>query len=132
MPSTHPITLLLDAATGTALQGRGLPKGTQAEAWLLARPEEVRAIHAAHVGAGAQVVLTCTCSLGRVERPEAFARAAVTLAREAGAARVAGAVGPDGDLAAAFAALAAAGADFLWAETHWDLRRARSALAAAR
>ena len=132
MSSTHPITLLLDGATGTALLGRGLPPGARPDEWVLARPEEVRTVHAGHVAAGAQVVLTCTFSLGRSADPAALARAAVRLAREAGAARVAGAVGPEGDLGAAFGALALAGADLLWAETHWDLSRARLALAAAR
>lgn len=144
--------LLLDGAMGTALLAAGLPQGALPEAWLLERPEAVAAVHAAHAAAGAEVVLTCTFNLaaprlraaGVAAPVEALARRAVELARGAAPrAQVAGAVGPlwaDGAAAAerrerygeAFRALAAAGADLLWAESQWDLSEAQAALAAAR
>jgi 5-methyltetrahydrofolate--homocysteine methyltransferase len=150
MPSTRTSPIVVDGATGTALLERGLAPGRPPEAWLLERPAEVEAVHAAHVAAGAQLLLTCTFSLasprlqavGLAGRARELARAAVRTARAAGAARVAGAVGPVGPAApvrdprgayaAAFEALAAAGADLLWAETQYDLAEARAALAAAR
>jgi 5-methyltetrahydrofolate--homocysteine methyltransferase len=156
MPSIGTRALLLDGGMGTALAERGLPPRAVPETWLAERPDEVAAVHAAHVAAGAEVVLTCTFNLASPRAAEvtaraglgALAREAVACARRAGAGRVAGAVGPTGlarpgaapaqraDLAAwyraAFDALAAAGADLLWAESQCDLAEARAALDAAR
>ncbi len=145
---------------GTALQARGLAAAALPETWLLARPEEVLAVHRAHLEAGAAVLLTCSFNaasprLARELGPGAegtCARAAVALARRAAAARsgvlVAGAVGPaalavpggpapeEAALAAvalpALRALAEAGADLLWLESQYDAREARAALRAAR
>lgn len=148
---------LLDGAMATALFARGLPAGELPEAWLLARPKEIRRIHAEHAAAGAELVLTSTFNLaaprlearlGTFDR-SALARTAVALAREgAPSARVAGALGPTGlfgpgrappalaevrqRYADAAGALADAGADLLWLESQWDLAEARAALAAAR
>jgi 5-methyltetrahydrofolate--homocysteine methyltransferase len=146
VPSTR--TLLLDAATGTSLLARGLPPDALPEGWLLERPDEIAAVHAAHVAAGAQVVLTCTFNLAAPRGAAAaaagglgaLAARAVALARAAGAGRVAGALGPvhsPGDevrrwVAPAVEALAAAGADLLWLESQWVLAEAREALALAR
>ncbi|GEJ58384.1 homocysteine S-methyltransferase family protein [Anaeromyxobacter diazotrophicus] len=144
--------LLLDGAMGTELLAAGLPAGALPEAWLEERPEAIAAVHAAHAAAGAEVVLTCTFSLAAprlraagVAAPVAeLAGRAVALARRgAPGARVAGAVGPTQREAApaaelrarygeAFRALAAAGAELLWAESQWNLAEARAALAAAR
>jgi len=150
---------LLDGAMGTALQAGGLAAGALPEAWLLARPAEVLAVHAAHVEAGARLLLTCTFNaasprLAHALGPGAVASccaAAVTLARRAAAAApgvlVAGAVGPaalavpggtapdEASLLAlaapALRALAAAGVDLLWLESQYDAREARAALRAA-
>lgn len=149
--------LVLDGAMGTALLAAGLPPGDLPEGWVLRRPAAVRAVHAAHAAAGARLLLTCTFNLAAPRLAErglggsadAIAAAAVALAREAApGARVAGALGPTalavpgaGPAATAglrrrydrpFRALAAAGADLLWAESLWDLAEARAALAAAR
>jgi 5-methyltetrahydrofolate--homocysteine methyltransferase len=131
---------------GTTLLARGLPARTVPEEWLVERPEEIAGVHAAHVAAGARVVLTCTFNLASPRLPggapvvAARAACAVELARRSGAERVAGAVGPIGAAerdvtrwyAPAFEALAAAGADLLWAESQWVLAEALGALAAAR
>lgn len=151
--------VLLDGAMGTALLARGLPAGALPEEWVLARPAEVTAVHAAHAAAGAALVFTCTFNLAapRLEARlgprdpsgvAAAAAAAIRCAREgAPRALVAGAVGPTGlagpglppageEVAArharAAAALAGAGADLLWLETQYDAAEARLALAAAR
>jgi len=145
--------LLLDGATGTALRALGLPPAAFPEEWLFGRPAAIASVHASHVRAGAGMVLTCTFNAARLDgrglepATEALCARAVTLARQAGAPRVAGCVGstglvregggpPDGELferfARPFRALAAAGADLAWTETHASLREARAALAAAR
>jgi len=141
---------------GTALIARGLPQGALPEEWLLSRPEEIRAVHAAHASAGAEILLTSTfnCAAPRLEarldpsRVEDLCARAAALARTAArpGGLVAGAVGPtglhapgastDAGLAARYrrplAALAASGVDLLWIESQWDLREALAALEAAR
>jgi 5-methyltetrahydrofolate--homocysteine methyltransferase len=152
--SAEPI--LLDGGMGTALREAGLPPEALPEEWVLARPGEVAAVHAVHARAGAGLLLSCTFNLasprlegrGLGRSARAVARAAVGLARSAGPGlRVAGALGPTGlvspgsasrPVAATlreryrepFRALAEAGADLLWAESHWDLTEARAALEA--
>jgi 5-methyltetrahydrofolate--homocysteine methyltransferase len=147
---------LLDGGMGTALFARGLPQDALPEEWLLARPDEIAAVHAEHASAGAGIVLTCTFNLAAprlAERVDAafveeLAARAVRLAREAAPrALVAGALGPTGlatqgrsvPVRAAAAgygraarALCAAGADLLWLETQHDRAEARLALVAAR
>ncbi|HEY7956401.1 MAG TPA: homocysteine S-methyltransferase family protein, partial [Polyangia bacterium] len=55
----HSRPLLLDGAMGTELIARGLRVREECpEAWNLERPDEVRAIHAAYVAAGAEVIQT--------------------------------------------------------------------------
>jgi 5-methyltetrahydrofolate--homocysteine methyltransferase len=150
----------LDGAMGSALIARGLEAGQPPEAWLLT-PDgaaAVGSVHAAHVAAGARIVLTATFgasparladgpAAGRVAE---VCRAAVAIARDAVPAGVlvAGDIGPSGALLepygtldpaaarAAFAeqaaALAAAGVDLLWVETMADLAEARAAVEGAR
>lgn len=145
---------LLDGAMGTALIARGLPEGALPESWVVERPGEVARVHARHAAGGARILLTCTFNLARVEASslpasvEEVARRAVWLARSArpgtvagcagatGLSRAAGRGATDGELRErferAFRALAAAGADLLWTETHLTLREARAAVWAAR
>ncbi len=143
---------LLDAAMGTALQARGLPPEELPEAWILSHPGEVAAVHAECARAGARVLLTCTfnateprlATRGLEAELEALCGWAERLARPAaGGALVAGCLGPSGlpascpavlreAFARPFRALATAGVDLLWAETHFRLAEARAALAAGR
>jgi 5-methyltetrahydrofolate--homocysteine methyltransferase len=149
-PDPLAVPALLDAAMGTALQARGLAPDELPEAWILARPDEVAAVHAAHATAGARVLLTCSfnaaeprlATRGLEGKLEAICGWAERLARAAaGGALVAGCLGPSGlagstaaewreAFSRPFRALAAAGADLLWAETHWRLGEAQAALAA--
>ncbi|BDG07693.1 homocysteine S-methyltransferase family protein [Anaeromyxobacter paludicola] len=140
--STGPI--LLDAAMGTTLQARGLPDGVLPEEWLLTRPEEIAAVHAAHAAAGARILLSCTfnCASERLARRgvqsslfEICTRALALARRTVPVTEVAGAVGPGdagqaGRYREAFRALAGAGADLLWAESQWEPGEARAALLA--
>ncbi|HEY6105314.1 MAG TPA: homocysteine S-methyltransferase family protein [Anaeromyxobacteraceae bacterium] len=153
-PAALAAPALLDAAMGTALQARGLPPEELPEAWILTRPEEVAAVHANCAAAGARVLLTCTFNAteprlvtrGLDGKLEALCGWAERLARPAaGGALVAGCLGPSGlpgasatpaalrqVFARPFRALATAGVDLLWAETHFLLAEARAALAAGR
>src|SRR5258706_10688464 len=97
--------LLLDGAIGTELIARGLRVREDCpEAWNLERPDEVRAIHAAYVAVGAEVVQTNTFGatrprlkrFGMESKQREIVRAAVELARSAGV-RVWGSLGPTGE-----------------------------------
>jgi methionine synthase I (cobalamin-dependent) len=84
--------LILDAAMGTRLVAAGLDlKKEDTSLWCLSHPEQVEAIHASDVAAGAGGVLTNTfganrCLLARFGKPplvESINRRAVQLARSA-------------------------------------------------
>ena len=98
--------VLLDGAIGTELIARGLRVRDECpEAWNLERPEIVRAIHAAYVEAGAEVVQTNSfgatrprlARFGREGSQAEIIRAAVALAREAGGRTIWGSLGPTGE-----------------------------------
>jgi 5-methyltetrahydrofolate--homocysteine methyltransferase len=126
--------LLMDGAMGTELQRAGLREGECAEAWNLARPEAVRAVHQSYVTAGARCLLTHTFQAnptalarsGLADRLEEITAAALALARSAAGPGcfVLGDLGPlpAGAEPAASARLAAAlrGADGLLLETCSD------------
>lgn len=151
--------LLFDGAMGTLLMKAGLSAGASPDVWCLTHPDEVRAIHAAYLSAGADVVLTNTLGANAVRQkrskldPAALAAAGVRIAREAVAAcgREAyvaldvGSLGeflePMGDLTeeeaveffrAPIEAGAAAGADCILIETMYDLNEALCAVRAAK
>lgn len=83
--------VLLDGAMGSALIARGLSGGACSELWNIEQPEQVRAIHAAYLAAGSEVIHTnsfggSTPALGLhglAERAEEINMAAAALAREA-------------------------------------------------
>lgn len=52
--------LILDGATGTELQKRGMPAGACPELWTAEHPEVQEAIHNAYINAGADVIYTPT------------------------------------------------------------------------
>ncbi len=84
--------ILFDGAYGTMLVAAGLPAGASPDEWNIAHPDAVRAVHAAYLSAGADVLTTNTfgCSAPRLKRssysPAELTRAGVRLAREAVAA----------------------------------------------
>jgi len=153
--------LILDGATGTLLQKRGLLPGKHPEDWNVERPEDIRAVHQAYFEAGSDVVLTNTFGANPVKLSgsryalERVVSAAVEHAKEAAvrakASRplfVALDVGPTGKLlrplgdlgfdeaVAAFSALctagAKAGADLIFIETMGDLYELKAAVLAAK
>jgi 5-methyltetrahydrofolate--homocysteine methyltransferase len=100
--------LVADGAMGTQLQLAGLALGGGGEAWNVAHPDRVLAIHQAYLSAGSDIILTNTFGASRwtlarhglADRLEELNRAAAVLAREAaGPERVVlGDVGPTGEL----------------------------------
>jgi len=150
--------LLLDGAIGTELGARGLRLRQEApESWNLARPDEVRAVHAAYAAVGAEAVQTNTFGLtrqrlarfGLIDRQREIAEAAVRLAREgAPKAAVIGSLGPTGETIAlggradtgplrdayaeAAALLAAAGVDAIHLETQFHPAELQAAIEGAR
>lgn len=96
---------LLDGGLGTQLIARGLVLGEAPEVWNLTRPDDVTSVHRAYVAAGSEAVHTNTlgasparlAGFGLADQCEALNRAAVALARAAGARFVIGDVGPTGE-----------------------------------
>ncbi|MBO7686580.1 MAG: homocysteine S-methyltransferase family protein, partial [Kiritimatiellae bacterium] len=90
LPAGRP--LFLDGGMGTQLQARGLAAGEIPELWNLSRPDDIRAVHAAYLAAGADVVYSNTFGANPAkyhgDAPLADVIAAgVHLAREAGSDR---------------------------------------------
>ena len=54
-----------DGAMGTELQRAGLAIGECGEAWVLERPTQVEAIHAAYIGAGSDAIITASFGANR-------------------------------------------------------------------
>ena len=92
----HGPLLLLDGGLGSELIARGLPAGASPDLWTLERPEDVRAVHRSYAEAGSDAVHANTfganaarlARFGLSDRIEEINRAAVRLARRAGAAYV--------------------------------------------
>lgn len=59
--------LVADGAMGTMLQEAGLAPGTPPELWNRERPDAVRAVHAAYVAAGADLVVANTFTATRLQ-----------------------------------------------------------------
>lgn len=147
--------LVVDGATGTNLQARGLLPGKPAEIWVKDDPEKIVSLHQDFINSGSQIILTCTFNGSRI-RLESFGLGdqiqiinsrAVELARKAinnTQVYVAGSIGPLGhllkpygdldenDAAAAYSEqgriLVEAGIDILVIETQYDLNEATIAI----
>lgn len=147
--------LVLDGATGTNLQRRGLPGGTPSDLWVMDHPEAVLQLHRDFLDAGSDIILTNTFGSSRIQlkhnglqdRFEETNRRAVQLAQQVVKGTdvlVAGSMGPLGemldpygslseaDAVAAYAeqarVLSDAGVDLLVIETQYDLTEARAAV----
>ena len=151
--------LVLDGATGTNLQARGLESGQLSESWMLEHPEKILQLHQDFIQAGANVILTCSFNGNRYrlqhadlqDKADEINRKAAALAKQAAEGTdvfVAGSLGPTGqmltplgtldpaDAEASYAAqavsLAAAGVDLLVIETQFDLGEALAAVKGVR
>ena len=150
--------LILDGATGSELQQRGMPRGACPEQWILEHPHVLLEVQRAYARAGAQVLYTCTfgCNPPKLagfdlaEHTRSMNRDLARLSRRAAGDTVLVAgdlaptgrfIEPTGDMSfeAAVAAyreqvlgLVEGGVDFLVIETMMDIQEARAALIAAR
>jgi len=52
--------LILDGATGTELQKRGMPAGVCPEQWVIENPDVIKEIQKAYIDAGSNIIYTCT------------------------------------------------------------------------
>lgn len=154
-----PLPLLLDGATGTQLQKRGMPSGVCTEQWVLEHPQVLQDIQRAYVEAGSDVIYAPTfganaASLSHhgVEAGQVadYNRRLVAITREAVGERalVAGDLSPTGLFVIPFGeatfeelvdiyrqqarALAEAGVDLFAVETAMTLPEARAAVLAIR
>ncbi|MDI9570559.1 MAG: homocysteine S-methyltransferase family protein [Pseudomonadota bacterium] len=149
--------LILDGATGTELQKRGMPGGVCPEAWCAQRPHLLREVQRAYREAGADVIYTCTFGangpkLGEygIDDVRGVNERMALLAREAAGpgGLVAGDIGPTGRFVEPFgelpfeaavtvfkeqvAGLLAGGVDLFVIETMMDIQEARAALLAVK
>ncbi|PKM41177.1 MAG: hypothetical protein CVV04_01595 [Firmicutes bacterium HGW-Firmicutes-9] len=81
--------LIIDGGMGTMLQSAGLPAGASPDVWNITNPDAVRAVHAAYLAAGADVITSNTFGsttprLKRItHKPAELAAAGVRLVKEA-------------------------------------------------
>ena len=81
--------ILFDGGMGTMLLAAGLPAGTSPDQWNITNPDAVRAVHAAYLSAGAQVISANTFGSNAPRQkhgayePSKLAAAGVRLAKEA-------------------------------------------------
>ncbi len=152
-------TLVLDGATGTNLQKRGLPIGAAPESWLLQYPAGISQLYSDFIHAGSDIILTCTFGGTRTRLAHSdladkiieINQIAVRLAQEVAASKgvlVAGSLGPTGEMMQPFGTLSEeqtfeiyaeqakilldAGVDLLVIETQFDLNEAQAAVRAVR
>ena len=149
--------VILDGATGTELQKRGMPAGVCPELWCLDHPEFLAGVHEDYAVAGADIVYTCTFGANRFKlnqygRSDVYEinRDLAQLAQKAvaGKALVAGDLGPTGQFVEPFGpvpfetmvdvykeqvrGLLDGGVDCFAIETMMDIQEARAALLAVK
>lgn len=150
--------VILDGATGTELQKKGLPAGVCPEIWCLDNPKILQDVHASYQKAGTQVVYTCTFGANRYKLKQygvendvyAVNRELAQLARQACGKKtlVAGDIGPTGLFIEPFGplpfeeavnafqeqarGLIDGGCDLIVIETMIDIQETRAALLAVK
>ena len=149
--------VILDGATGTELQKRGMPQGVCPEEWCLDNPEAIKSVHSDYLEAGADVIYTCTFGANRIKlgqygkyNIQKVNKELAVLARRAVGdnAFIAGDIGPTGKFVEPFGSLGfeqavsifkeqakgllQAGVDLFVVETMMDIQEARAALIAIR
>ncbi len=146
--------LVLDGATGTELQKRGMPKGVCPEKWVSENPEHIIAVQRAYRDAGANIVYSCTFGANRIKLEEfglqdqvfELNKKLAQISREAmdGKGWVAGDMSPTGLFVEPFGelkfddavsiyseqakGLVAGGVDFFVVETMLDIQELRAAI----
>jgi len=149
---------ILDGATGTELQKRGMPTGVCPEQWVIENPDTIKQIQEAYIHAGSNIIYTCTFGgnpikleeFGLGDRTFEINRRLAQLSREAadGKRLVAGDIAstgrfikPLGDMPFEVCVdiykeqvrgLLAGGVDLFVIETMLDIQEARAALLAVK
>ncbi len=150
--------IILDGATGTELQKKGMPAGVCPELWCLENQNIIKDIHASYVQAGAQIIYACTFGANRFKLKQfdstdnirQINRQLARLAKKTAGdkALVAGDIGPTGLFIQPFGQLSFAeavntfreqalgliegGCDLIVIETMIDIQEARAALLAVK
>ncbi|HPS93987.1 MAG TPA: homocysteine S-methyltransferase family protein, partial [Deltaproteobacteria bacterium] len=97
--------VILDGATGTELQARGMPQGVPPELFSVENPRTLQDVHGEYLDAGSDIVYTCTFGANRFKLSEygvtdvrEVNRKLAAIARKAVGRRgfVAGDIGPTG------------------------------------
>lgn len=150
--------VVLDGATGTELQKKGMPAGVCPESWCIKNPKIIRGIHSAYCHSGSDIIYSSTFGANRIklkqykleDRARQINKGLMILAKEAVGSKVlvAGDIGPTGKLIQPTGrldfeeavgifkeqvkALDQAGADLFVIETMVDIQEARAALIAVK
>lgn len=150
--------MILDGATGTQLQKRGMPKGVCPEKWAIENPDIIMGVHRDYIKAGSNAVYTCTFGGNRIKLEEfglgdqtvEINATLAKLAKEAVGDKgfVAGNIAPTGQFVRPFGdlpfetcvevykdqvkGLLEGGVDFFVIETMMDIQEARAALLAVK
>ncbi len=149
--------VILDGATATELQKRGMPQGASPESWCLKNADIISAVHKDYKKAGADIVYTCTFGANRIKLKEhgldnvtKINRQIALIARNAvgGNTIIAGDIGPTGKFIEPFGhlkfeqavkvykeqvkGLLSGGVDIFIIETMIDIQEARAALIAVK
>ena len=74
--------IILDGATGTELQKKGMPAGVCPEVWCLENPGIISEVHAGYRDAGADIVYTATFGGNRIKLSQYGAHDVVAINRE--------------------------------------------------
>lgn len=149
--------MILDGATGTELQKRGMPTGVCPELWAIENPDVQNSIYKSYADSGSDIIYTCTfgANSSKLEEygekdVEGVNRKLTEMAREAAGKNilVAGDIGPAGHFIKPFGdvdfdaavesckrqvrGLIDGGADLFVIETQMDIQEARAALLAVK
>ena len=149
--------LILDGATGTELQKKGMPAGVCPELWAIENPEVQKSIYKSYADAGSDIIYTCTfgANSSKLEEygekdVEGVNRRLAEMAKEAAGKNtlIAGDIGPTGHFIKPFGevdfndavesckrqvrGLIDGGADLFVIETQMDIQEARAALIAVK
>lgn len=147
--------LVLDGATGTELQKKGMPSGVCPEQWCIDNPEVIGAVHKSYAEAGANIVYSCTFGANRFKLSQygiddvyGVNKRLAEIARESVGKNtmVAGDIGPSGHFVKPFGevefeeavsiykeqaqGLLDGGVDLFVIETQMDIQETRAALLA--
>ena len=151
--------MILDGATGTELQKRGMPNGACPEKWVIEHPDVLEEIQHEYIKAGSDIIYTCTFGGNRIKLEEygwgekvvEINRELALLSKKAAAGSkclVAGGLAPTGNFIEPFGGmpfenavdifkeqvrgLLAGGVDLFIIETMLDIQEARAALLAVK